>query len=98
MKKWTCLKTNAYRTPAAPAAAPPMAKVITMIRSTLIPMRAATSMSSDTDRIAVPVLVRITNVYRAAMRSTEATITTACVRRMAIPSTAHFPLKISNSG
>ena len=45
--------------PAAPASTPPMANVVTMMRFTLMPIMAATSLSSLTARIARPVRVRL---------------------------------------
>ena len=60
MNQWTWLKTIAYRMPAAPASRPPMANVVTMIRSTSMPISAAVSLSSLTARMARPVRVRST--------------------------------------
>ena len=57
IRKLTCLNINAYSTPAAPASAPPIMNVMTMMRSTSMPIRAAVCLSSATARIALPVRV-----------------------------------------
>ncbi len=57
LKKLMVGKTSVHSAPATPAMAPPTAKTLTMVLSTLMPIRAAVSGSSATARIARPVLV-----------------------------------------
>ncbi|MBS1265813.1 MAG: hypothetical protein MAG471_01671 [Acidimicrobiaceae bacterium] len=59
-----------------PAIAPPTANVVTIVRFTLMPMRAAISLSSATARIALPVLVRSTR-YQSPPMDTAATSRTS---------------------
>ena len=73
---WCTLRNSSpQRIPPIPAMVPPTAKVTTMIRFTLMPMRAAISLSSATARMARPVLVRSTRYQRPAMEA-AATVTT----------------------
>ena len=73
---WVTLrKSRPQRMPATPAIAPPTANVVTMVRLTLIPMRAAISLSSATARIALPVFVRSTR-YQSPTIETAATTRT----------------------
>ena len=48
------------RTPAAPASDDPRAKVKLIVLLTLIPINSAASLSTDTARIALPILVFLT--------------------------------------
>ncbi len=56
--------------------APPIRKVIEMMRFTLMPMRLAAAWSSATARMALPIFVRLTIVCRAQSMSRAATMTT----------------------
>ena len=56
------------------AGAAPMAKVMTMTRSTSMPMSAAVSLSSATARMALPILVNLIRQDRATME-TAVTVT-----------------------
>ena len=98
MKKCTCRYINAYSTPAAPASAAPTAKVIMITRSTLIPISAATSLSSDTARMAFPILVRMTKIYNPIIIRTEATITTIWDFKISSPKMVHDPFRRATSG
>ena len=69
------VKIDTFGVPATPAIAPPTANVVTMMRLTLIPMRAAISLSSATARIALPVFVRSTR-YQSPSIETAATTRT----------------------
>ena len=73
---WITLRNRIpHRIPASPAMAPPTANTLTMVRFTLMPMRAAISASSATARIALPPLVCSTR-YHSTPIDTAATTTT----------------------
>ena len=74
-----------------PASMPPRAKVKTITRSTLMPIRIAASWSSDTARMAVPILVRITTRVSTIMVITAASITTSWVLGITRPSRSTVP-------
>ncbi len=94
----TWLKISVYRMPAAPASTPPMAKVMTMTRSTLMPIMAATSLFSLTARMARPVRVRSTKRNSATMRATAATVTTALPTGTLTPKMLYEPWKTEKVG
>ena len=58
------------------AKAEPMAKVMEMVRLTLIPMSWAAPLSSDTARMALPILVLPVNRVRHSIMTTQATMVT----------------------
>ena len=60
MLKLTMVEEDHVQDAGAPASSPPMAKVVAITRSTLMPIMAATSLSSLTARMARPVRVRWT--------------------------------------
>ena len=63
-------------TPAMAARAEPMAKVTEMVRFTLTPISCAAPLSSDTQRMARPILVRPTKSERATITTTDAAMVT----------------------
>ena len=56
------------------ARAEPMAKVMEMVRLTLMPMSWAAALSSEQARMALPILLLLTNVVRPIMMTTQAAI------------------------
>ena len=71
----TLRKSRPQRIPPMPAMAPPTANVVTIVRLTLMPIRAAISLSSATARMALPVLVRSTRYQRPSIESIATTRT-----------------------
>ena len=65
----------AYSTPPSPAKAAPMANVMEMMRSTLIPMRRAACLSKETARMALPIFVRRTRNWSRSWVRIEASTT-----------------------
>ena len=61
-------------TPAMAASAEPMAKVAEMVALTLMPMSCAAALSSEQARMALPILLLLTNVVRPIMMTTQAAI------------------------
>ena len=57
------------------ASAEPMAKVMEMVRLTLMPMSWAAALSSETARMALPILVFPVNHMRPTMISRQAIVT-----------------------
>ena len=98
MNASTSPKTRANRTPATPAMIPPMAKVVTMTRSTLMPMRAAISLSCATARMDLPVFVLATNSVSATMATSAVMITIAFVRKMGMPRIFQWPFNVLIEG
>ena len=66
-------------TPATAARAEPMAKVMEMVEFTLMPMSWAAPLSSDTARMALPILVLEVKKVRASMMTTQARTVTIAV-------------------
>ena len=58
------------------ARAEPMAKVMEMVALTSMPMSWAAALSSDTARMALPILVRLVNRVRPTMMTRQAAIAT----------------------
>ena len=65
------------------ARAEPMAKVTEMVRLTLMPMSWAAPLSSDTARMALPILVLPVNRVRHTMMTIQATMVTRVTWEMA---------------
>ena len=61
-------------TPAMAASAEPMANVAEMVALTLMPMSWAAALSSEQARMALPILLLLTNVVRPIMMTTQAAI------------------------
>ena len=72
-----------------PARIPPTANVVTMTRSTLIPIRAAISLSSATARMDLPVFVFATNSDSPIIDTSATTITTSWGLITGIPNGDH---------
>ena len=78
-------------TPAIPASTPPITNVITIVRSTSIPMSAAISRSSETARIDRPVRLRATNSDSATTLMTPMPIVSSCVFSIVAPKISTVP-------
>src|SRR6266508_793519 len=98
LKKCTFWNTSPNRKPAAPARAPPIAKTLAIVRSTLSPISRAISGSSATARMALPALVFSTYRYRPAIISSAATITSRCTLRIRNPRKVKAPLRALTDG
>ncbi len=73
-------------TPATPAIAEPMKKVIAIVRLTLMPSISAASRSDATARIDLPNSVRLTSTHRPNIITTLTTTTRICTEPMLTPS------------
>ncbi len=98
MKAPTTPKVRAKRTPATPASIPPSANVMTITRLTLMPMRAAISLSSATARIDLPVLVLATKRESATIPIRAVMITRTDGRWIGTPRMVQFPSRAVGFG
>jgi hypothetical protein len=98
MLYWTMPNTRANITPATPARIPPTAKVVTITRLTLIPIRLAISLSSATARMALPVRVLEMNQVRAAIMTAAATTVTSRALAIGMPRIVQVPSRAAMSG
>jgi hypothetical protein len=98
MLYWTRPNTRANITPATPARIPPMAKVVTITRLTLMPIRLAISLSSATARMALPTLVLEMNWVRPTIITTAATKVTTRVLAIGTPRIVQVPSRAAMLG
>ncbi len=98
MNESTSEKFRANSTPATPASIPPMAKVVTTTRLMLIPIRLAISLSSETARIALPVLVLAMNNRRPTIITIAVRMVSTWVRDTGKPRMLNVPLRLLTLG
>ena len=94
----TCSKVRENSTPAMPASTPPIAKVMTITRSTLMPIRLAISRSCATARIDRPVVVVDTNHCRTVMQITATTNTSNWILCTGTPKIVMLPANTTGFG